>query len=405
GGVLAFCGSLVVAELSCMYPEAGGAYVFIREGYGRPLAFLYGWTRLLLLTPASFGAMSLILGAYLAPLIPGEPIGERFIAAVVIMVVTALNFRSLLLSAWLENSLTGLKLLFLGFLAVAMLVWGTGSTGAFSEGITMAPASWGGFGLALVTVMWTYSGWSSVAALAGEVKDPARVLPRALMGGIASVLLVYLLTNAAFLYVLPIQAMAASDMVAADAARASLGPWGGTLISLVVVVATFGAVQAAMMFNPRIFYAMARDGLLFSPIGEVHSRFLTPHMATLFTALLGVVYVMSRSFEQLAQTFILGVWPFHILMVGAVFIFRRTRPDAPRPYRTWGYPVVPGIFLVAAAAMVLNALIQEPGMTLFSFGLILSGLPVYYLFLRGQPGEPQDPRSRAHEPPRQEVSP
>ncbi|MFH1764970.1 MAG: amino acid permease [Gemmatimonadota bacterium] len=383
GGVLALFGSLVVAELSCMYAEAGGVYVFLREAYGRPVAFIYGWTRLLLLTPASLGAMSLILAAYLSPLLPWGGVGERWIAAVVILFVMALNFRSLLWSAWLENSLTGAKLILLAFLGVAMLAWGDGAGGAFSQDIAlvpaMTPASWSGFGLALVTVMWSYSGWSSVAAMAGEVKDPGRNLPRALFGGILAVLAIYLLINAAYLYVLPVDAMARSPMVAADAAAVALGGWGGTLISLVVVVATFGAVQAAMMFNPRIFFAMAQDGLLFAPIGGIHSRFLTPHMATLFTAFLGVVFVLSPSFEQLAQAFILGVWPFHILMVWAVFKFRKTRPDAERPYRTWGYPVVPALFLVASAAMILNALFQETGLTLFGFGLILSGVPVYWL--------------------------
>jgi amino acid transporter len=184
-------------------------------------------------------------------------------------------------------------------------------------------------------------------------------------------------------------------MVASDAAALALGTWGGTVISIVVVVATFGAVQAAMMFNPRIFFAMAQDGLLFSPVGGIHRRFLTPHVATLFTAFLGVVFVSSRSFEQLAQAFILGVWPFHILMVWAVFRLRKSRPGAERPYRTWGYPLVPVVFLLASAAMILNALIQAPGLTLFGFGLILTGVPVYLLTKKAAPvGAEPSPEER-----------
>ncbi|MFC1662230.1 APC family permease, partial [Gemmatimonadota bacterium] len=299
GGVLALFGSLVVAELSCLYPEAGGVYVFLREAYGPASAFLYGWTRLLLLVPASIGAISLILAAYLDPFLPVEGLEDRWIAALVILLVTVLNYRSLLWSALLENIVTVAKVLVLLALAVALFALGDGAHGALAEPTQLSPASWSGFGLALVTVMWSYSGWSSIAALAGEVRDPGRNMPRALMGGIIVVLLVYLAINGAYLYVLPLEEMAGSPMVAADAATEVFGGWGVSLVSGIVILATFGAVQAAMMFNPRIFYAMAKDGLLFSPIGSVHRTFLTPHFATLFTALLGIGYVLVRSFEQL----------------------------------------------------------------------------------------------------------
>jgi amino acid transporter len=379
GGLLALVGALVVAELSCLYPEAGGVYVFLREAYGPLPAFLYGWTRLLLLVPASVGAISLILAAYLRPLLPFEALEERWIAALVIIFVTALNYRSLLWSSLLENVVSLAKILLLLALATAIFALGGEGPGALSEPFRVAPKTWSGFGLALVTVMWTYSGWSSIAALAGEVRDPARNMPKALIWGMATILLVYLSINGAYLYVLDLGEMAGSTMVAADAASRVFGAGGATVVAGIVALGTFGAVQAAMMFNPRIFYAMANDGLLFSPIGRVHGTFLTPHVATVFTSLLGIAYVAVRSFEQLAQAFILGVWPFHILMVLAVYRLRRLHPEAERPYRTWGYPVLPALFLVAAGAMILNALIWETGLTLFGFGLILAGLPVYLL--------------------------
>jgi amino acid transporter len=203
-----------------------------------------------------------------------------------------------------------------------------------------------------------------------------------MLGAITLVIVVYLLTNAAYLYVLPIHEMAGSSLVAADAATRVFGSWGASLVAAVVVLTTFGAVQAAMMFNPRIFFAMAQDGLLLAPIGGVHRDYLTPHFATLFTSLLGIGYVLVRSFEQLAQAFVLGVWPFHVLMIWAVFRLRRTRPDAERPYRAWGYPVVPVLFLLASLAMIANALVQKPGLTLFGFGLISSGIPIYVVARR-----------------------
>jgi APA family basic amino acid/polyamine antiporter len=380
--VLALFGALCVAELSCMYPRTGGVYVFLREAYGPLPAFLYGWTRMLLLVPASVGAIALIFATYLAVLVPVGPVGERGIAVAVIVMLTAVNYRSVKWGAGLENVLTVTKLVALAALAAGIFVMASAQGGAFAAPMRALPDTWSGFGLALVTVMWTYSGWSSIAAMAGEVRDPDRNMPRALLGGILVVIALYLLTNAAFLYVLPLDEMGGSALVAADAATHAFGARGGAIVATVVVIATVGALQAAIMFNPRIFYAMAGDGLLFPALGDTHRRFLTPHVATVFTAMLGIGYLMIRSFEQLAQAFILGVWPFHILMVLAVIRLRRTRPDAPRPYRTWGYPFVPGAFLLASAAMILNALFEQPGLTLFGFLLILAGVPVYFFVAR-----------------------
>jgi len=392
GGLLALFGCLSVAELAGLYPQTGGVYVFLREAYGRLPAFLYGWTRLLLLVPTSIGAISLIMAAYLNAFLPVDEIGERWVAAAVIVLLTALNYRSLLWSALLENTVTALKLLGLAALTVAIFAFGSGSDGALAAAPDFAPASWVGFGLALVTAMWSYSGWSSVAAMAGEVRDPGRNVPRALVGGVATVLVIYLAVNAAYLYVLPVDEMAHSSLVAADAAASVFGGRGASIVAGLVVISTLGALQAALMFNPRIFYAMAKDGLLFAPLGRAHGVYFTPHLATLFTAALGIGYVLIRSFEQLAQAFILGVWPFHILTVWAVFRLRRLRPDAERPYRTWGYPVVPGAFLIASIAMVLTALFEKPGLTLFGFGLILAGVP-FYLVARRDGGSVREPNS------------
>ncbi len=385
GGALALAGSLTVAELACLYPKAGGPYVFLREAFGPLPAFLYGWTRLLLLVPASVGAISLICAAYLGSLIPGLEIEERWIAAGLILLLTAVNYRSLLWGAILENVVTTAKVLALVAVAMGAILLGDRAAGALAGPPQLAPSSWSGFGLALVTVMWAYSGWSSFAALAGEVKEPARNIPRALLGGITVVIGVYLLTNAAYLYVLPVEDVAGSSLVAVDAATLVMGSSGAALVAILVVIATFGSVQASMMFNPRIFYAMAGDRLLVGPIGRVHPRFFTPHVAILVTAVLGILFVLIRSFEQLAQAFILGLWPFQILTVWAVFRLRMREPEADRPYRVWGYPAIPALFLVASVLMVLNALVQQPGLTLFGFGLILAGVPFYLLARRRHP--------------------
>ena len=379
GGVLALLGSLTIAELGCLYPRAGGVYVFLREAYGPLPAFLYGWTRLLLLVPASVGAIALIFGSYAGAFIDLGPSGERWLAIGLIVALAALNCRSLLWAAWVENGLTLAKVIALATVAVAAFVFGSPSLGSFAEPIKVVPRSWSGFGLALVTVMWAYSGWSSVTAMAGEIKDPARTLPRALIGGILVVIMLYLVTNGAYHFVMTTEQIAASPMVASDAATRVFGPAGARIVAGLVILSTIGAVQAALIFNPRIFFAMASDGLLFGPVGRVHQRFLTPHFAILFTAGLGIAYLSIRSFEQLARAFILGVWPFHILMVWAVFRLRKQQPDLPRPFRTPGYPVVPAVFLLASSAMIINALVRDTRLTLFGFGLILAGIPVYFL--------------------------
>jgi amino acid transporter len=378
GGLLSLSGALVVAELSTLYPEAGGPYVFLREAYGPLPAFLYGWARLVFLVPASIGAISLILAAYLGPYVPFVEAEDRWVAVGVILAVMALNYRSLRWSAFTENAFTGAKIILLALFGVAVLAFRRTGGGAFTADVDFGSGDPMTLGVALLTVMWTYSGWSSIASMAGEVRDPDKNMPRGIFGGMAVVLVLYLLINLAFLSVLSVEEMAASPQVAAEVAGRVFGGLGAAIVSLVVVVATFSAVQASMMFNPRIFFAMGRDGLLFYPIGKVHHRFLTPHFATLLAALVAIAFVLVRSFEQLAQSFILGVWPFHILMIWAVFRLRRMHPDAHRPYKTWGYPWVPGAFLLVSVAMVVSVVVEQPGLALLSFGLIAAGLPVYF---------------------------
>lgn len=382
GGALALLGALSMAELAALYPRTGGVYVYLLEVYGRPAAFLYGWTRLVVLAPASIGAIALICASYLKPLLPLGGFTESQVALGVIVLVALLNYRSALASALAGNTLSGLKVAGLAALGGGLL-WlaGTpaGPAGGAGAGTT---ASWSAAGLALVTIMWTYSGWTAVTALGGEMRDPGRSLPRALGLGTLVVVVSYLLVNLGYLAALPTSAVAGSSLVAADAAAAVAGSAGRLAVSVLVVVSTFGACHAAMMYNPRIFYAMAGDGLLFRVFGRTHPSHRTPHVAVLLTTGLGAVFVLSRSFEQLAESFILGVWPFHILAVAGIFLLRRRRPDADRPYRVWGYPLTPALFLAASVAMVANAVWLRPVSGALSLGAILLGVPVYAIWLR-----------------------
>lgn len=380
GALVALFGALTVAELAGMFPRSGGVYVFIREGFGPLPAFLFGWTELLVIRPSAIGAIAVLFAEYTARLFGwGDP-SVRWIAAGAIVLVGLANIRSVRWGAVVQNVSTAAKSLALLGLALVGFLFGHAGEGALSQPVSWAPLSWGGFGLALVSVMWAYDGWADLTFMSGEVKDPDRTLPRALLGGVAAVVAIYLAVNAVYLYLLPLPVMAASKLVAADAAQRIFGAVGSAVVSAMVMMSAFGALNGSMMTGPRIFYAMAEDGLFFRPIAAVHRRFHTPYAAILLATALGVGYVSFRSFEELADSFILGIWPFYALAVAAVFILRARRPDLPRPYRTTAYPLPPLVFLLASVAMLVNAAVQEPRPAAVGAGLILLGIPVYYIW-------------------------
>ena len=380
GAAVALFGALTIAELAVLFPRSGGIYVFLREAYGPLPAFLFGWTELLVIRPSALGAIAILFAEYLGEFVPIGGPGVRVVAALAIIVLAAANIRSLGWGAAVQNASTAAKVAALLALALLAFMLGDGGGGAFAQPIEFSPTSWGGFGIALVAVLWAYDGWADLTFLGGEVKDPARVLPRALLGGTAAIVVIYLIVNAAYLFVLDVPDMVGRPLVAADAARAVFGEVGASVVAAMVMVSAFGALNGSTMTGPRILFAMADDGLFFRQIGAVHPRWRTPAAAIALAAMLGIGYVSVRSFEQLADSFILGIWPFYALAVGAVFRLRRTRPDLPRPYRTVGYPWVPLAFLVASLAMLLNALVQAPLSTAFGFAIILLGIPVYYVW-------------------------
>ncbi len=380
GGLVALFGALTIAELAAMFPRSGGIYVYLREAYGPLPAFLFGWTELIVIRPSALGAVAMIFAAYLSNFLPLGDAGTRVAAAVAIAVVGFANLRSVLLGATVQNASTAAKVSALLLLALMAFAFGDFAAGALAGPISFSPTTWGAFGIALVAVMWAYDGWADLTFMAGEVKEPGRNLPRALLGGTIAILVIYLAVNAAYFWVLPLDRMATSELVAADAATVVFGRAGASIVAALVMLSTFGTLNGSTMTGPRIFWAMAEDGLFFRPVAAVHPTWKTPYAAIGLACLLGIGYVSIRTFEQLADAFILGIWPFYALGVGAVFILRRRSPNAERPYRCVGYPVVPIIFLAASVLMLLNAVIQEPVSTLIGFGIILAGVPVFYLW-------------------------
>ena len=382
GGIIALCGALSLAELAAAFPEPGGVFVYLREVYGPAVAFLFGWMYLFV-GPTGIGAVAVAFGEYLGTLAGFSGSGVRFAAAGAIIIAAVASYRSVRGASALQGAATLGKVAALAAIIVTAFLLGDGSSGAFAPGAP-APANrqWSGVGLGLVAALWAYNGFQDMLPVAGEVRDPGRALPRALLAGTAVVVAVYLSANAAYLYVLPYATLRASPLVASDVMVRVVGSMGAAAVASAVMVSTFGTVNALMLTQPRVFYAMADAGLLFRSLARVHPRFATPHVAIVGYTMLAIIGVLLRSFEQLAEAFVLGVWPFLALAVAGVLVLRRTRPELARPYRTPWYPVVPVVFVGATLWVVGSALVARPVTTLGGIGLTLLGLPVYALWRR-----------------------
>jgi basic amino acid/polyamine antiporter, APA family len=378
GGVITLCGALSLSELAAAMPHAGGVFVYLRETFGRGVAFLFGWT-ILLAEPAASAAIALVFAEYLGRLVPLSPDGVRLVAAGEILLVAATGYRSVRGAGAIQGAATAAKLVALLALVLAAFLLGDGRAGALGTGASTTGLDVRGVGLGLVAVLWAYTAWHDLGFVAGEVREPARTLPRALVAGISVVVLVYLAANAAYLYVLPFDTLRASPLVASDAMVRVLGSSGAAAVAVLVMVSTFGALNGSMLANPRVLYAMATEGLLFRPLARVHPRFGTPHVAIVVYTVLALVFVWSRTFEQLILSFVLGTWPWLALAVAGVIVLRRRRPDLVRPYRTPGYPVVPLVFIGGTMLVVGSALVEHPVTTLAGVGLTLLGLPLYLL--------------------------
>jgi basic amino acid/polyamine antiporter, APA family len=379
GGILALFGALTLAELAGALPRSGGVFAYILEAFGPLPAFLFGWSELAVIRASALGAIATIFAEYLGYFIPLTPFQVRLVAAAGVVAVGLLNYLGVSRASVVMNLVTILKYGALAVLGLLAFSAGEGSWDHFSP-------AWGSslnvslIGTALIAIMWTYDGWADLSFMGGEVKNPGRTLPMALIIGTAGILLIYLLLNLSYMYLVPLPEMARSPLIAATAAERIplLGRYAGGIISLVVMVSCFGTLHGSMMTGPRIFFAMADRGLFFQSIARVSPRYQSPSVAIWLATGLGVIYVLLNDFQQLADKFILGIWPFYALAVAAVFVLRRIRPDMPRPYRTWGYPVVPILFLLASVGMMANALWTDPVNTGVTFGIILVGLPVYY---------------------------
>jgi APA family basic amino acid/polyamine antiporter len=386
GGLFALCGALTLAEIAGAFPETGGAYVYVREGWGRLPAFLFGWSELVLIRAASLGAVSTTFAEYLLRVLGFDPSVApytdwvHYLAAAAIALTAMFNYFGVRWGSLVQNLTTLAKYGGLMFIILLAFAFGLPKTGGHYA--PLAPAGSfhiAAFGLALVSVLWAFDGWADLSFVAGEVKDPRRTLPRALIIGTSAVIAIYLLANLAYLAVMPVEEIRHSRLVAADVAQRLIGAPGVILVAATVMLSTFGTLNGSLLTAPRIFFAMADDRLLFKKVAAVHPKYSTPYVAILLTTILGIVFVLARTFEQLADTFVTAIIPFYALAVSSIYMLRK-RADYDPPFKVPLYPVVPALFVLATVFLLANALIDSSSRwaTMGVLGTILAGIPVYY---------------------------
>jgi basic amino acid/polyamine antiporter, APA family len=402
GGLLSFFGALTYAELGAMRPQAGGEYVYVRDGYGPMAGFLYAWTWFVIAKPASIATIVTglvrILGTFpVFSFFPNKVItipfsvtwGQLFAIATAIL-ISGLNYLGVKKAGQFQLVFTLLKVAII--LAIVFICFGGVGNGAgltqsgwhnFSTTFSGAKGGIAGFMAALVATLWAYDGWNDLNMVGGEVKQPERNIPIALIAGVATVGVLYVLVNAGVQYVLPANAIAGSPRPASDAVASVMGHFGAAIVSAGMAISLLVTLNGTIMSGGRIPYAVARDGYFFRALAEVHPRFHTPAMAIVVQAALSIaLLLLGANFGQLFSLAIFAEWLFYMIAASTVFIFRRREPDAPRPYRMWGYPVIPAIFVVVAAALLGYTFKNDWPNSGYGLLVICAGIPVFLYFAR-----------------------
>lgn len=400
GGLLSLAGALTYAELSSMMPEAGGEYVYLSEAYGPVWGYLYGWTQMWVAKSGSLATLGTGFFYYLANFWPalekdvwfripylgeaGGPLELRagqFFSMCLIMALAVLNYFGVKLGGNVQIVVTVAKVSLIVFVIAAGLFFAPGP-GASSPAPLNIPLTAGGFVAALVAALWAYDGWNNLSMVSSEIKKPQRNLPLALIWGTAAVMGIYLLANLAYFHVLSAGEVSQTNRVAAEMMRRIAGPWGASAVSVAAMISIFAALNGSILTGSRVPYAMARDGLFFRRMSVVNEAHHTPGAAILGLSAWGALLVFSGRYDQLLTFVIFASWLLYGMTTAAVFVLRRAKPDAPRPYRTFGYPWTPAFFVLAALLIEVVTLIHSPRESFLGIGLILAGLPFYFLWKR-----------------------
>ncbi|HEX9893108.1 MAG TPA: amino acid permease [Gemmatimonadales bacterium] len=381
GGVLSLLGALTYGELACMNPRSGGLYLYIRDAFGPMAAFAYGWTLFIVIGTGTVAALAVAASTYFDQLVPVGTVGRNLIAVGMVAGLCAINVIGTRQSTRVLAAGTALKVGALLFLIVALPLAGEG----FSEVQSFWPDRWTpgvviAAGTAMVSALWAYEAWQYATFIAGEVLEPQRNFPRGILMGTVVVVFIYVLAAVAYVAGLGPAALAASAAPAADAMTQNFGARAGRLIAIPILVSIVSGAQAVILTNARVFYAMGKDGVFFRRMGEVHPRFGTPAFAIVAMCTWAAVLALSGTFNTLLTYVIFVGWIFYGLGGMALFVFRRTQPDAPRPFRVPGYPVAPLLFVVSAVWIVLNTVMTDPRKGLIGIGGALLSIPIYFLW-------------------------
>lgn len=397
GGVLSLFGALSYAELSAALPGAGGEFVYLNEAYGPFFGFIYGWTQTWVAKPASIATLATGFFYYLGDFFPRLsgvaftvplPIGPnfgpldirygQFVSIALILFLAGVNYLGVRVGGRVQIAVTAVKLALIVGVIVAGLSSGLGKAENFQTSVTPHPGGIEGFFVALVAALWAYDGWNNAGMLGSEIDRPERNLPRALIVGTISMIVLYLLTNLAYFYLLSAREVGASERVAADAMRRALGPPGGAAVSVAAMISIFAALNGSILSGSRVPYAMSRSHLFFKSIAHVHPRFRTPGPAIVLLGLISSVTVLSGQYDQLYTLVIFPSWILYGMTAASVIVLRWKRPDLPRPYRVIGYPLVPVLFVFVALVLLYSTLRTSPRESGIGLSVIVAGLPFYF---------------------------
>jgi APA family basic amino acid/polyamine antiporter len=402
GGVLAFMGAMAYAELAALRPKAGGEYVYLREAYGPLAGFLTGWTSFVAGFSGAIAASAVFFIITLDRFVPGIANGDALLAIPIPLTPIAFTFsvHTLAASALIiafalihiggvgpgraaSNMLTTLKIAAFVIFIIFGLTAGTGSPSNLSGAVGTVTLT--GWMFAMIPVMFTYSGWNAASYMAEEIRDPGRNVPKALILGTAGVVVIYLLINVLYLYVIPIGELGATQGSVLDVvADRLLGQRAGNIMAVVALVSLAAGINAWTFAGPRVYFAMARDGVFFKSAARVHPKYKTPAASIIAQAIFSILLVLTGSLDSIANYVGFAITLFAGTAVAAVFVLRAKEPNAPRPYRAWGYPITPALFVIVSAAIVLNAFYTDPTVTFTGAAIILAGVPLYFYFKRAQ---------------------
>lgn len=403
GGLMSLSGALTYAELSAALPGAGGEYVYLREAYGPLWSFIYGWTQMWVAKSGSIATLATAFFLYFANFYPElkQPVGHipvplgpsggplevsygQILAMSLILGLGGLNYFGVKIGGRVQVLVTVCKVGLIFAVIAVGLGSGHGDASNFQSivPVTSANGAVAAFFAALVGALWAYDGWNNVSMVASEIHEPQRNLPRALIGGTVAVIAIYLLANAAYFYVLPGKEVAGSDLVAADMMRKIFGQPGANMVSVAAMISIFAALNGSILTGSRVPYAMAVDRLFFRPMAHVHPDFHTPGISILALSAWSAVLVLSGRYDQLFTYVIFASWILYGMTTAAVLVLRYKRPEMHRPYRTFGYPIVPIVFVMSALGLVISTLFNSPRESVLGLTLVIVGLPFYYFWAR-----------------------